>query len=670
MRKVIYLIFTALLIFSPVSIYAATYYVDFDNGNDASDGTTKATAFRTIPGTQKTDGTASLRTSWGSISGSTRVSDNTTINIKCGTTHTSANGGFVWLQSASSGFYNTTYTNLIIQADPSWGTGTTATLDGTGMTIGIGLILLQIDGVTIKGLSIKNSDVSGIQAKERAGAELSDLVFDGLTFFNNGKSYLTDLAGSGDGQLNIRKASNITVSNCALHGNNVFVNGIMMGNDHMAVSGLVVNCTATHHRGDLVDDDSGIGFKALNGTLTFRNCTSTGNLKGFDLGEQSGFDAGPGGTPVNILYKVLNCTSRFNNWGINFNGSADVYPGTITWYAINNLITDNADTGMNTYSAPHNLYVVHNVFENNGFNPRGAPLYNGSHFSTTPNAATDVAPIHVYLFNNIFRRQKAGGGTDNTGVLLNKFDGANVDFSFTSDYNSYQQSGANSVFCLWSAYSGNPYYEQYDFGVDGPGHPSGNWYAHYSATTIPPAMGSRHFHNDAHSKGTGAADTTLPSLDASYVPTTPYPGLNLSTQPWYISEMGLDRSGNQRTTWDIGAYEYGSVSTDPPPEDGNPNTPGPISSASFSSFKNVFNPMKDVPLTIQYSASGDDITLTVYDRKGNEVKALDRGSNIGDDYTTTWDGRNRSGSVVASGPYILVLKQGGDVQKKKVMVVK
>src|SRR5258708_7297558 len=71
---------------------AATYYVDFAAGNDANDGASKLTPFRTIPGTYSSGGSSYLRTSWGAISASSKIKDNTTFNIKCGTTHSSANG--------------------------------------------------------------------------------------------------------------------------------------------------------------------------------------------------------------------------------------------------------------------------------------------------------------------------------------------------------------------------------------------------------------------------------------------------------------------------------------------------------------------------------------------------------------------------------------------------
>ena len=100
---------------------------------------------------------------------------------------------------------------------------------------------------------------------------------------------------------------------------------------------------------------------------------------------------------------------------------------------------------------------------------------------------------------------------------------------------------------------------------------------------------------------------------------------------------------------------------------GQPNN---ATETKFGLFKNIFNPIKESILTIKYISPGEDARLTVYDRQGDEIKTLERGSKSNGEYSTTWDGRNNSGSVVAAGTYVLVLKQGGVVLKKKVVVVK
>lgn len=526
-----------------VPLHAATYYVDFDAGNDASAGTSTGTAWQTIPGTRTTVGSAYLRSAWGPFNGSNKVPSGSTIQVKAGGSHISAAGGYIWI---NADYYQLTGGTVVIQSDGTWGTGTSATIDASGMTIGIAAMLIQVDGVTVRGLNINNSPIQGIQAKEKQGSgdALANLTFDRLTFFNNGTSLASDGAGAGSGQLTIRRATSCVVSNVTLNGDNNFINGIVAGDTGKTVSATISACTAYNHQGN---NDCGIGFKAFNSQITYSGCISTANYKGFDLGEQSGAGA-------NILYKVINSSARTNTYGINFNSAAGAYAGSVTWYAINNFITDNTTAGMNTYAAPHTLYVVNNVFDNNGLNPSGTPLYNAAHLITTPNTELDASTILVYVFNNIFRGQKQGTGNTRTAVILNKYMGAANDYTLTCDYNSYQQSGANTVLAVWSGYYG-PGATTFDFGSNGPGHASGNWYSWYANSTTIPAAGTGHFRNDANSKGTGCLDTSFPTFNSKYELASNYPGRNLSTEAWYIAEMGLDRAGRQRVSWDMGAFD-------------------------------------------------------------------------------------------------------------------
>ena len=147
------------------------------------------------------------------------------------------------------------------------------------------------------------------------------------------------------------------------------------------------------------------------------------------------------------------------------------------------------------------------------------------------------------------------------------------------------------------------------------------------------------------------------------------PGIDAGEDVGY----SIDISGNViNGIPDIGAYEYcaGNCITIPDgtPGDDPPNLE-PASDPKFGLFKNIFNPTKE-QLTITYTAAGDSITLVVYDRVGNEIKTLERGTPTAEGYQTTWDGRNNPGSIVASGVYMVVIKQGSKVIKTKVVVVK
>ena len=95
-----------------------------------------------------------------------------------------------------------------------------------------------------------------------------------------------------------------------------------------------------------------------------------------------------------------------------------------------------------------------------------------------------------------------------------------------------------------------------------------------------------------------------------------------------------------------------------------PAQPPLNSEIGFLPFTNVFNPTKEI-LTINLAAPGENASLIVYDKKGGEVRRL-----IISNEKADWDGRNSSGQIVASGTYLVVLKSGNKIQKKKVVVVK
>jgi flagellar hook assembly protein FlgD len=64
------------------------------------------------------------------------------------------------------------------------------------------------------------------------------------------------------------------------------------------------------------------------------------------------------------------------------------------------------------------------------------------------------------------------------------------------------------------------------------------------------------------------------------------------------------------------------------------------------------------------------VTITVFDLKGDIVNVLYRGQRAAGEYSTTWDGRNRGGRVVARGLYFIKVV-GPDVNEiRKVLVVK
>jgi hypothetical protein len=60
----------------------------------------------------------------------------------------------------------------------------------------------------------------------------------------------------------------------------------------------------------------------------------------------------------------------------------------------------------------------------------------------------------------------------------------------------------------------------------------------------------------------------------------------------------------------------------------------------------------------------------VFDLKGDIVDVLYRGRRASGDYSTSWDGRNRGGRVVARGIYFIKVIAPGVEEIRKVLVVK
>lgn len=541
---------------APVT-YATTFYIDFQAGNDTAAGTSPATAWRTIPGTRTLNDTGYVTSIYGGgvVSLTAKVPAGTTFNLKSGSTYSGALGSYILIDTD---FYTdgaTTPAAIVFSRDTTWGTGP-VTFDFAGTTNTVAGITAKIDGMTwngngVNGIVITHGARNGYQVKEKAGtrAKVRNLQFLNILFSANGILNTTDTMGASCGGLNIRNADTVEVSDCNFDGQANFVNGIYCADSGLSVINTTFrNCVAMNHKGDLVTDDAGIGFKAVNSQISLINCESHDNLKGFDLGEYLSGNA-------NITYKIIDCASYKNHWGANFNNVGNnTYTGQCNFYLINSLIYSNASRGSFCYAGPFNLYVTHNVFAYNG-GYRGSTSDDG-HMRITSDGAKDNGEIHAYLYNNIFL------GANPTVMSSGYFEPATNVISLHFDYNAYS-TATNSKFFLWSYnYAGTGTQNRsFLVGTNGPGRASGNWYSWYGNSTVPPANGSGHFNCDPHSKGTGCSDTTLPPIADNFRPTNSYPGVTLSTNTWCIPEMTVDRAGKKRMFWDIGAFDYPRVHT-------------------------------------------------------------------------------------------------------------
>ena len=572
------------LLISSSRLYAQTpsgpvYYIDFQNGDDTNDGLSQAKPWKHIPGTNvigtaTANGTpAYIQSCFGPPSNCTvklgtfskLIYAGTTFKIKSGSVYNNSVGGWILI---SQDFYWDSYTGggndkpIIFEPDPTWGSGPVV-FDGSGMFVSESIILIKqvdgvhFDGLTPRGIIVMNSPLTGLRYKTTYySTPLKDPVVSHVYFLNNGTSDTTDTGGAAVAGLHFKNSIGGSVSFCEFNGNHQYVLGFFGGEGHMSATGLTVSdCKAYNHKGDAGGtNDSGIGFKAQNSQITFKNNISFNNLKGFDLGE----DHGDG---RDITYKVINSLLYGNFWGVNFSGvgiyssSDPVSTGKVNFYLINNIITNNSSRGSNIYAGPFDLYAVHNVYAGNG-DPAQVDTGN---IRVTADGGLDATNINVYFYNNIFYKPTA------IKYAWNYSEGYICDgskYNLYSDYNSWVQNSfkfmvGSEAFVQWSFNLNSAYKKTFYYGADGPGHASGAWYNNADETGTG-VLG--HFHCDAHSKGTGADDPTLPPFtdvaSNNFTLTTHYQGTDLSQKSWYIPEMGLDRSGHQRTTWDMGPYEF------------------------------------------------------------------------------------------------------------------
>lgn len=116
----------------------------------------------------------------------------------------------------------------------------------------------------------------------------------------------------------------------------------------------------------------------------------------------------------------------------------------------------------------------------------------------------------------------------------------------------------------------------------------------------------------------------------------------------------------------------GAREDDGPQDDFRPNTRRTFESRApnepyATASPNPFNPSTTIHYGLPKSTSVD---LTVYDLAGRQVKTLVSGHVAAGDHESRWDGRDGSGSPVASGVYLYQLRAGDFVESKRMVLVK
>ncbi len=84
-------------------------------------------------------------------------------------------------------------------------------------------------------------------------------------------------------------------------------------------------------------------------------------------------------------------------------------------------------------------------------------------------------------------------------------------------------------------------------------------------------------------------------------------------------------------------------------------------------YPNPFNPTTSIEYTL---ATTSDISLKVYNIRGQEIRTLLSGLQSAGTHTIAWDGRDNFGKTVAGGVYIYRIKTGSLVQSNKMVLLK
>lgn len=93
----------------------------------------------------------------------------------------------------------------------------------------------------------------------------------------------------------------------------------------------------------------------------------------------------------------------------------------------------------------------------------------------------------------------------------------------------------------------------------------------------------------------------------------------------------------------------------------------PLDYVLWQNYPNPFNPSTSVQFQVPKTS---DVTVTIYDMLGQQVKTLFAGEVMRGTYTAQWDGRNDAGVQMSSGSYVYRMNAGDFVQSKKMMLVK
>ena len=171
------------------------------------------------------------------------------------------------------------------------------------------------------------------------------------------------------------------------------------------------------------------------------------------------------------------------------------------------------------------------------------------------------------------------------------------------------------------------------------------------------------------SAGTGPINITQDAADETYnrivdlvVPTANPPEYYCD---WLFIYYGDGGNAADSTLWHLQTTYNAPTGID---DDDTQGANLPKAVALSQNYPNPFNPMT----TITYALDRDaKVTLEIRNLRGQLIKTLENGVREAGNHTVTWDGRNGSGEIVASGIYFYRLRtDDGFNQTRKMVLLK
>jgi hypothetical protein len=126
-------------------------------------------------------------------------------------------------------------------------------------------------------------------------------------------------------------------------------------------------------------------------------------------------------------------------------------------------------------------------------------------------------------------------------------------------------------------------------------------------------------------------------------------------------DLGQDWSGSEWVNSDRAVYVYQVLAV----EVDNGRVPSAFELSQ--NYPNPFNPITAIRYSLHRPSQ---VSITVFNVLGQEVKTLENGIQAAGTYETTWDGTNQTGQEVASGIYFYRIKAGENVETRKMLLLK